>query len=434
MKSAAALIATMATVASADHYAVLVAGSNTYGNYRHHADVAHAYHVALKGGIPADNIIVMMFDDVVNDDENPYPGQLFNQPTAAGTPGVDVYHGVKKDYTGKTVTAANFISIITGDKEKMKNIGTGRVLESTSEDRVFINFVDHGGVGLIAFPKQPYLYKKDLQSALLKMHNTSMYKELVFYLEACESGSMFQHFDMEGLNMYVTTAANGKESSWGTYCAPNDMVDGKTLNTCLGDLFSVNWMEDSDSHDTTKETLNVQYKRVKKLTNKSHVMQFGDVTDMGSEFVAEFIGNEDVNGTAFVAASFNSDHNVGQFDSRDHELDRFYHAYSRSDTVEDAERLMMEIHSRVQHRTNVERIVSDITNGDNVKTKHLLHPETYYEPKLDQCQKKVDAAYDEHCGGYTDYSLKFVRVMVNLCETTNGDADRIVQAVAKACQ
>ena len=27
----------------ADHYAVLVAGSHTYGNYRHHADVAHAY-------------------------------------------------------------------------------------------------------------------------------------------------------------------------------------------------------------------------------------------------------------------------------------------------------------------------------------------------------------------------------------------------------
>ena len=103
-----------------------------------------------------------MYDDVVNDDENPFPGQLFNQPTKKGTPGKDVYHGVKKDYTGKDVTAKNFLSIITGDKQSMKDIGTGRVLESTKEDRVFINFVDHGGVGLIAFPEQPYLYKKDL--------------------------------------------------------------------------------------------------------------------------------------------------------------------------------------------------------------------------------------------------------------------------------
>jgi len=73
---------------SADHYAVLVAGSHTYGNYRHHADVAHAYHVAIKGGIKKENIIVMMYDDVVNDDQNPFPGQLFNAPTKKGTPGV----------------------------------------------------------------------------------------------------------------------------------------------------------------------------------------------------------------------------------------------------------------------------------------------------------------------------------------------------------
>jgi legumain len=168
------LLSALVQHALADHYAVLVAGSHTYGNYRHHADVAHAYHVAIRGGVPSENIVVMMYDDVVNDQENPFPGQLFNQPTPAGTPGVDVYHGVKKDYTGKDVTAANFLSIITGDAAAMKNIGTGRVLSSTSEDRVFINFVDHGGVGLIAFPNQPYLYKKDLQGALVQMHKSKM--------------------------------------------------------------------------------------------------------------------------------------------------------------------------------------------------------------------------------------------------------------------
>jgi len=212
-----------------------------------------------------------------------------------------VYHGVAKDYTGKDVTAKNFLAVITGDTKSMKNIGSGRVLESTENDRVFINFVDHGGVGLIAFPNQPYLYKKDLHAALLQMYNTSMYKELVFYLEACESGSMFQNFPTN-ISAYVTTAANAKESSWGTYCAPNDIVDGKNMNTCLGDLFSVNWLEDSETHDTTQETLNQQYKNVKKLTNKSHVEQFGDVEDMGEEHVADFIGNDD-NYTAKAAAS-----------------------------------------------------------------------------------------------------------------------------------
>jgi len=308
-------------------------------------------------------------------------------------------------------------------------------LESTENDRVFINFVDHGGVGLIAFPNQPYLYKKDLHAALLQMYNTSMYKELVFYLEACESGSMFQNFPTN-ISAYVTTAANAKESSWGTYCAPNDIVDGKNMNTCLGDLFSVNWLEDSETHDTTQETLNQQYKNVKKLTNKSHVEQFGDVEDMGEEHVADFIGNDD-NYTAKAAASVavptpNFIASEGHFDSRDHEFNRFYHAYARTEDAQDAERLIVEIRDRVRHRSNFQAIVLEVT-GDSAATQHLLDAATYYSPTYDVCQKSVDMAVDKYCGGYSDYSLKYSRVMVNLCETTKGDTVRIVKAVAKVC-
>ena len=33
------------------------------------------------------------YDDIAGSSENPFPGQIFNKPTAAGTPGVDVYSG-----------------------------------------------------------------------------------------------------------------------------------------------------------------------------------------------------------------------------------------------------------------------------------------------------------------------------------------------------
>ena len=39
----AAALAGSVSAAASDHWAVLVAGSNTYSNYRHQADVAHAY-------------------------------------------------------------------------------------------------------------------------------------------------------------------------------------------------------------------------------------------------------------------------------------------------------------------------------------------------------------------------------------------------------
>jgi len=54
------------------------------------------------------------------------------------------------------------------------------------------------------------------------MHDNKMYQELVFYLEACESGSMFEGILKDNLNIYAITAANAEESSWGTYCYPDD--------------------------------------------------------------------------------------------------------------------------------------------------------------------------------------------------------------------
>ena len=47
-----------------DHWAVLIAGSNTYSNYRHQSDVHHAYQIMKKNGIPESNIILMSYDDI----------------------------------------------------------------------------------------------------------------------------------------------------------------------------------------------------------------------------------------------------------------------------------------------------------------------------------------------------------------------------------
>ena len=57
-------------------WVVLVAGSNGYWNYRHQADVCHAYQIVHKHGIPDENIIVMMYDDIANNRENPEKGQV----------------------------------------------------------------------------------------------------------------------------------------------------------------------------------------------------------------------------------------------------------------------------------------------------------------------------------------------------------------------
>ena len=166
------------------HWAVIVAGSNGYGNYRHQADVCHAYQIVKKAGVKPEHIIVLAVDDIANNDENPFPGKLFNKPTAVGTPGVDVYAGCKIDYSGDAVTPETFVQVLTGNASGLN--GTGKVLKSTKKSRVFVNFVDHGGVGLIGFPKTT-MHATELLAALQQMHAAKMYKELVFYMEACET-------------------------------------------------------------------------------------------------------------------------------------------------------------------------------------------------------------------------------------------------------
>lgn len=179
------------------------------------------------------------------------------------------------------------------------------------------------------------------------------------YIEACESGSMFEGLLDDNMAAYVTTAANSYESSWATYCpdifmspdadslVPSNSLqssavtqlessshsdelqtlqpssfrgwvkmmqdiwkylqhllhpgssshqqpskhDGATsaavtastqasyqppqFTTCLGDLYSVSWMEDAEVSDLTKETLLQQYKKIKMRTSQNFTYEQG---------------------------------------------------------------------------------------------------------------------------------------------------------------
>ncbi len=128
-----------------------MAGSHTWSNYRHQADVYHAYQVLIKGGFNPDRIITLAYDDIAHHLTNPFKGKVFNKPTYK-EPGVDVYAGLKIDYSKTHVTPEMFQAVLEGNKAFVKGKGTERVLESTSADNVFIFFSDHGAPGLIAFP------------------------------------------------------------------------------------------------------------------------------------------------------------------------------------------------------------------------------------------------------------------------------------------
>jgi len=220
----------------------------------------------------------MLYDDIANNIQNPFPNKLFNVPSNASNPGIEVYKGLKKDYVGPTVNAANFISVLTGNSSA---VPPGHpVLQSGANDRVFIAFFDHGGIDILGTPvAPPYITRKALLKALDIMYKKNMYKELVFYVEACFGGSMFVGMP-KNRSIYVVTAANADQSSYGDYCPPDDVVyyngTSKHIGSCLGDTFSNRWMANLGVFLHKNETLLHQFKRVKEATKTSNVSRYGD--------------------------------------------------------------------------------------------------------------------------------------------------------------
>ncbi|VDP69506.1 unnamed protein product [Echinostoma caproni] len=127
------LLATYASQICANrskHWAVLVAGSQGWDNYRHQSDVAHAYQLVRQNGIPPQNIITMMVDDVASYREGP-------------------------------------------------------------NDKVFIYMADHGSSGRFHFPTEKLQAQVFIQT-LVWLNQARRYKRMLIYIEACSSGSMFE--------------------------------------------------------------------------------------------------------------------------------------------------------------------------------------------------------------------------------------------------
>nr|AXQ06495.1 legumain [Vriesea carinata] len=402
-------------------WAVLIAGSSGYGNYRHQADVCHAYQTLKKGGLKDENIVVFMYDDIAYNGENPRPGVIINHPQ-----GGDVYAGVPKDYVGEDVTVNNFFAVLLGNKTALTG-GSGKVVDSGPDDHIFIFYSDHGGPGVLGMPTYPYLYANDLIAVLKQKHSSGTYKSLVFYLEACESGSIFEGLLPKDINVYATTAANALESSWGTYCPGQFPSPPPEYDTCLGDLYSVAWMEDSDVHNLRTETLNQQYQLVKSRTAVqdsysfgSHVMQYGDL-DLNTEHLFFFIGTNPANDNKTYAIDNSLPSFSRAVNQRDADLVYFWHKFRSlpegSSKKVKAQKQLLEVMSHRLHVDNSIELIGKLLFGAEEGSKALTAVRPAGLPLVDDwdCLKSMVRTFETYCGSLSQYGMKHMRSLANIC-------------------
>eukprot|EP00210_Caulerpa_lentillifera_P002417 g2317.t1 len=283
--------------------AILVAGSEGYRNYRHQADICHAFQVLKDNGVSEDSIITFVYDDIVHYWRNPLRGNLYNRPG-----GRNVYPGCAKDYTGHDVNKEVFLAVLRGDSRAVKGIGSGRVLAKNPNQRVFFAYSDHGGVGTLLFPHGDDLHADELNKAIVDMKENSMFREMLIYTESCYAGSMYAGMEISKQdNILAVTAANAHESSYATYC-PTDSFFSRFLppypnpdfiGSCMGDLFTVAWIEDTETRDLSTTKISAQVKEVTERTSDSgtyyigsHVTSYGDTKlKLAEEVLAMFMGD-----------------------------------------------------------------------------------------------------------------------------------------------
>ncbi|CAN0840269.1 Vacuolar-processing enzyme [Linum grandiflorum] len=414
-------------------WAILVAGSDSYVNYRHQADVCHAYHVLKRGGLEDDNIVVFMYDDVAFDDNNPRLGVLINNPA-----GEDVYAGVPKDYTGENCTADNLYAVILGNRSALTG-GSGKVVNSGPYDTVFVYYADHGGPGIVAMPVGKGVNARELMDVLQMKHNANGYKSMVIYMEACDAGSMFDGVLPNDTNIYAVTASNPSENSYAFYC-PNDYPNPSAppdYDTCIGDLFSISWLEDCDLHDPRFETLDHQYQLVKRRTGNddeksSHVMQYGDIT-IAQQLISVFMG-EGSNFSSFAVNLINYTTNLKAVSQRDIHLVHLEQrlkiaAEGSKEKAEAQEKLNKEVSNRKHADERMSRIgalVFGVENADGLMD--FVRP--FGQPLVDDwdCFKSFVEKYEGVCGKMTVYGRKYSRGLANMC---NGGVT--LQQLASAC-
>lgn len=422
-------------------WAILLAGSSGYWNYRHQADICHAYQILRKGGLKEENIVVFMYDDIAHDEENPYPGTIINHPQ-----GSDVYAGVPKDYTGENVTVNNFFAVLLGNKSLVTG-GSGKVVESDPNDRIFIYYSDHGGPGVLGMPIPPYLYANDFIQVLNQKHDAGSYREMVIYIEACESGSIFEGLLPTDMNIYATTASNAEENSWGTYCPGMDPPPPPEYDTCLGDLYSVAWMEDSEMNNLKEETLLQQYDLVKRRTSNhntymsgSHVMQYGNLT-ISQEELYLYMGFDSANSNASLVLenSLLLERTAAKaINQRDADLLYMWQKYKKSkeDSPErfTAQTQFLEFMAHRMHVDKSVKLVGNLLFGPEKGSAVLKAVRPQGEPLVDDwdCLKKMVRTFERHCGSLAQYGMKHMRALANICNE-GISMDTMATVSAEAC-
>ncbi|MCF0176841.1 MAG: hypothetical protein HUJ94_08380 [Bacteroidales bacterium] len=211
-----------------DNYAVIVAASTSWENYRHQADALAMYQLLKRHGYDDEHIILIMEDDIAQNPKNPHKGEV-----RVEIGGENLYKNVKTDYKLHDLTYEDLISIVSGKRSDRLPV----VLPSGDQDNILFFWSGHGNSGTLYMGDSKFP-ANGVKRMLNTMNAEGRYRRLFFVIEACYSGSVASV--CEGIpGVLFMTAANATESS------KADIID-KELNAYLSNGFTRGFQQKID--------------------------------------------------------------------------------------------------------------------------------------------------------------------------------------------
>ena len=182
-----------------DNYAVLVAASEGWKNYRHQADVLGMYQYLKGKGYDDDHIILIMADDIAYNERNPLQGVVRRELL-----GMNLYDNVQIDYKLGSLTLHDLKQILTGEPSEAYPVTLG----SSSNDNVLFFWSGHGTQHGWEWKNTESLDASFARSMFTDMH----YRKMFAIIETCYSGAVAQ--GCTGIpGLLLMTAANPYETS-----------------------------------------------------------------------------------------------------------------------------------------------------------------------------------------------------------------------------
>lgn len=197
-------------------------------------------------------------------------------------------------------------------------------------------------------------------------------------------------------------------------------------DTCLGDVFSVSWMEDSDKCDPTTETLERQYKSVKHRTaaakgESSHVMQYGNLS-LTKDILADYlVGNSSIRSHIHTASQAEPSPLLFAVDQRDADLIYFKGKVRRapegSNERSEAQKELDQVISQRKHVDQSIAAIGEALFGEEkgLSMLNLVRPAGQALVDDWDCLKAMVKTYEECCGSLKTYGKKYMRAFANIC-------------------